>query len=198
MTFSLGQLETGNICIVIMKLLAICSTYGFFAWIGKSGKNFALDKNIICYIMEWSGLTIFLFALALTFGQLLEDEILLDAQHDFVLKWNHSNGSMDFEVSAKTQGWIAFGFSPNGGMDQSDVMFGFVDKENGGGNITVSRKRDISRKKVNQTCKRNLFCCRACHHFLGYVFFLSFHDFILYGGEAQCLSWDYNRRECFS
>lgn len=82
-------------------------------------------------------LVLLLIAFQAICAQDFDFETVLDRNRDFVLKWNFDNESIDVEVSAKTTGWIAFGFSPNGGMDQSDVMFGFVENGTGRGNITV-------------------------------------------------------------
>lgn len=62
----------------------------------------------------------------------------------FRLYWNltnttngKTNGDMIGEVHCKTDGWVGFGLSPNGGMDQSDVFIGWIDK-NGAVNFTVN------------------------------------------------------------
>ena len=62
----------------------------------------------------------------------------------FRLYWNltntkngNMNGDMIGEVHCKTDGWVGFGLSPNGGMDQSDVFIGWIDK-NGAINFTVN------------------------------------------------------------
>jgi hypothetical protein len=48
----------------------------------------------------------------------------------FVLHWNYSKIELIGEVHVKTQGWIGFGLSPNGGMDGSDVFVAWI-KSNG-------------------------------------------------------------------
>lgn len=66
----------------------------------------------------------------------LDNEIVLIPEKDYIFRWSVDDNFIEIETVARTLGWLAFGFSPNGGMDQSDVMFGFV--ESGTGNISVS------------------------------------------------------------
>jgi hypothetical protein len=42
------------------------------------------------------------------------------------LYWNYTQRDLIAEVHVKTLGWIGFGFSPNGGMPNSDVMIAWV------------------------------------------------------------------------
>jgi hypothetical protein len=52
------------------------------------------------------------------------------------LYWNFT--SIDFigEIHCKTNGWVGFGLSPNGGMDKSDVIVGWINND-GSTNFTV-------------------------------------------------------------
>lgn len=39
---------------------------------------------------------------------------------------NSQNAQLIAEIHCKTDGWVGFGLSPNGGMDQSDVVIGWI------------------------------------------------------------------------
>ena len=56
---------------------------------------------------------------------------------DYRFYWNVTNTALIGEIHCRTQGWVAFGLSPNGGMDQSDVVVGWIDA-NGNTNFTVN------------------------------------------------------------
>jgi hypothetical protein len=43
------------------------------------------------------------------------------------LYWNYNNRYFTGEIHVKTLGWIGFGFSPNGQMNNSDVFVGWID-----------------------------------------------------------------------
>ncbi|OQV12673.1 putative DBH-like monooxygenase protein 1 [Hypsibius exemplaris] len=57
----------------------------------------------------------------------LTHSTFLDGKRDFFLGWRFNATHMDVEITARTRGWIAVGISPNGQMDQSDVLLGWVD-----------------------------------------------------------------------
>jgi hypothetical protein len=42
------------------------------------------------------------------------------------LCWGYNDTHIEVQLSYPTLGWIAMGLSPNGGMDQSDILFGYV------------------------------------------------------------------------
>ncbi|XP_029620994.1 DBH-like monooxygenase protein 2 homolog [Salmo trutta] len=52
----------------------------------------------------------------------------LDADSNVILKWGFSEvqGTIMFQLTVKTTGWLGFGFSPNGGMAASDIVMGGV------------------------------------------------------------------------
>lgn len=52
----------------------------------------------------------------------------LDADRNVILKWGFSEvqGTIMFQLTVKTTGWLGFGFSPNGGMAASDIVMGGV------------------------------------------------------------------------
>ena len=51
------------------------------------------------------------------------------------LYWNYTQSDFIGEVHCRTGGWVGFGLSPNGNMDQSDVFVGWISK--GVANFTV-------------------------------------------------------------
>ena len=57
--------------------------------------------------------------------------------------WNYTSTDLIGEIHVKTNGWIAFGLSPNGGMDNSDVIVGWIDDSTGTVNFTVSFFRSL-------------------------------------------------------
>jgi len=42
------------------------------------------------------------------------------------LYWNFTDTEFIGEIHCKTNGWVGFGFSPNGGMDKADVVIGWI------------------------------------------------------------------------
>ena len=50
-----------------------------------------------------------------------------------------NSSDMIGEIHCKTDGWVGFGLSPNGGMDSSDVVIAW--SRNGSANFTVRIKR---------------------------------------------------------
>ena len=56
----------------------------------------------------------------------------LEENHQFRLYWTHLDDDViDIGIEANTTGWIAIGISPNGGMENSDIMLGWIDDEDG-------------------------------------------------------------------
>jgi len=61
-------------------------------------------------------------------------EFATDLQEDrqFKLYWSHLDDDIiDIGMECNTTGWIAIGLSPNGGMENSDIMMGWVDDDDG-------------------------------------------------------------------
>ncbi|XP_019633120.1 PREDICTED: DBH-like monooxygenase protein 1 homolog [Branchiostoma belcheri] len=52
---------------------------------------------------------------------------VLDTQGKFRLRWFFDEASITFEATAETRGYVALGFSPNGGMANSDIVIGWVE-----------------------------------------------------------------------
>lgn len=52
----------------------------------------------------------------------------------YKIYWNYTDTDVVIEIHCKTNGWVGFGFSPNGGMDGSDVAIGWI--SNGQVNFT--------------------------------------------------------------
>lgn len=51
------------------------------------------------------------------------------AQGKYSLQWGVNNGTLDIKVVVATTGWVAFGFSPNGGMAGSDIVMGWINAD---------------------------------------------------------------------
>lgn len=51
--------------------------------------------------------------------------------------WNFTSSDLIGEIHVKTSGWVGFGLSPNGGMDGSDVVVGWINDNDGSVNFTV-------------------------------------------------------------
>jgi hypothetical protein len=51
--------------------------------------------------------------------------------------WNFTSSDLIGEIHVKTNGWVGFGLSPNGGMDGSDVIIGWINENDGSANFTV-------------------------------------------------------------
>lgn len=56
-------------------------------------------------------------------------QLVLDSYGNYHVKWHFdlSTESIVFSLCVRTQGWIGFGFSPNGGMTGSDLVIIWVD-----------------------------------------------------------------------
>ncbi len=52
--------------------------------------------------------------------------------------WNFTSTDLVGEIHVKTNGWVAFGLSPNGGMDKSDVIVAWINDNTGEVHFTVS------------------------------------------------------------
>ena len=52
--------------------------------------------------------------------------LVLDQQEFFHLFWTPSEETIRFEIQVKTHGYVAIGFSPNGGMSGSDIILGWI------------------------------------------------------------------------
>ena len=56
----------------------------------------------------------------------------LEENHQFKLYWSHLDDDViEIGIEANSTGWIAVGLSPNGGMEHSDIMIGWVDDVDG-------------------------------------------------------------------
>jgi hypothetical protein len=51
--------------------------------------------------------------------------------------WDFTSTDLIGEIHVKTNGWVSFGLSPNGGMDKSDVIVAWINDANGAVNFTV-------------------------------------------------------------
>ena len=48
---------------------------------------------------------------------------------NFYIYWKYDELSITFHLVAKTTGWVGFGLSPDGEMENSDVVIGWVDND---------------------------------------------------------------------
>ncbi|XP_033106274.1 DBH-like monooxygenase protein 1 [Anneissia japonica] len=71
--------------------------------------------------------------------------VVLDEEYEVLLKWRIDGDDIFIEMSAKTQGYVAIGFSPNGGMPGSDIVAGWVKD----GKAFLSDRHAITYSKPN-------------------------------------------------
>jgi hypothetical protein len=57
------------------------------------------------------------------------------------IQWGSNATHIEVQLTYPTTGWLALGLSPTGGMDQSDVLFGYVDDRTGEIVIQVRHER---------------------------------------------------------
>ncbi|XP_042584940.1 DBH-like monooxygenase protein 2 homolog isoform X1 [Cyprinus carpio] len=97
-------------------------------------------------------LSLVLLLLSVQWSWAQEDPLLpfsehLDSEHKVRLKWGFDEikGTILFELTINTNGWVGFGFSPKGGMTGADVVIGgvgpdgsyFTDRHAGGNSMPV-------------------------------------------------------------
>ncbi|XP_060769945.1 DBH-like monooxygenase protein 1 homolog [Neoarius graeffei] len=72
--------------------------------------------------------TVLLFTVSLARSQQpdFQHAAALDARGRYVMRWGFDANSIAFELEAQTTGYIGFGFSPNGAMASSDLIFGGI------------------------------------------------------------------------
>lgn len=85
------------------------------------------------------------------------NQMILVEPDVYMLYWNYTNDDIVFEIHVKNNGWAAFGLSPNGGMDKSDVIVTWM-KENG---ENVFSDRHISGRQVLLDEEQNWFPLNA-------------------------------------
>uniref|UniRef100_A0A8C1ELD6 Monooxygenase, DBH-like 1, like n=1 Tax=Cyprinus carpio carpio TaxID=630221 RepID=A0A8C1ELD6_CYPCA len=97
-------------------------------------------------------LSLVLLLLSVQWSRAQEDPLLpfsehLDPEHKVQLKWGFDEiqGTILFELTINTSGWVGFGFSPKGGMTGADIVIGgvrpegryFTDRHAGGNSMPV-------------------------------------------------------------
>lgn len=92
-------------------------------------------------------LSVVLLLLSAQWSCAQEDPLLpfsehLDPEHNVRLKWGFDEiqGTILFELTVNTSGWVGFGFSPKGGMTGADIVIGGVGPK--GSYFTVKLKND--------------------------------------------------------
>ncbi len=92
-------------------------------------------------------LSLVLLLLSVQWSWAQEDPLLpfsehLDLEHKVRLKWGFDEiqGTVLFELTVNTSGWVSFGFSPKGGMTGADIVIGGVGPK--GSYFTVKTETD--------------------------------------------------------
>ena len=49
-----------------------------------------------------------------------------DLSKSLILQWGTNDSHIEVQLTYPTLGWMAMGLSPDGGMNDSDVLFGYV------------------------------------------------------------------------
>ncbi len=82
----------------------------------------------------------------------------LDPEHKVRLKWGFDEiqGTILFELTVNTSGWVGLGFSPKGGMTGADVVIGGVGPD--GRYFTVKTKTDNCHSELYQFKIYIFFC----------------------------------------
>ena len=50
----------------------------------------------------------------------------LKPDNAYTVFWKFDDESITFELHVRTQGWVGFGISPDGGMEEADIIIGWV------------------------------------------------------------------------
>jgi hypothetical protein len=85
------------------------------------------------------------------------NQMLLVEPDVYMLYWNYTNDDIVFEIHVKNNGWAAFGLSPNGGMDKSDVIVSWINATG----KNVFSDRHISGRQVLVDKEQNWFPLNA-------------------------------------
>lgn len=90
-----------------------------------------------------------IFIVGALFGKTLSKmshthDAYLDSDKKFHLTWKYNETHIEVLVTVKTLGWFAFGLSPDGGMDSSDVMVCWVNDSTGEAIVQVSCARSFN------------------------------------------------------
>ena len=93
----------------------------------------------------------------------------LAAPDEFVVHWNYNSTDIVFKLVAKNAKWLGFGFSPNGDMDYSDVVVGFLNA-NGSANFTRRTILQAPTMYVNPNQQVTLLHMSVANNFTTLVF----------------------------
>uniref|UniRef100_A0A673HZ16 DBH-like monooxygenase protein 2 homolog n=1 Tax=Sinocyclocheilus rhinocerous TaxID=307959 RepID=A0A673HZ16_9TELE len=112
-------------------------------------------------------LSLVLLLLSVQWSWAQEDPLLpfsehLDLEHKVRLKWGFDEiqGTILFELTVNTSGWVGFGFSPKGGMTGADIVIGgvgpkgsyFTDRHAGGNSMPViDQKQNYKLLSLNES-----------------------------------------------
>ncbi|KAK2883924.1 hypothetical protein QQF64_016266 [Cirrhinus molitorella] len=117
-------------------------------------------------------ISVVLLLLSVQWSWAQEDPLLpfsehLDPEHNVQLKWGFDEiqGTILFELTVNTSGWVGFGFSPKGGMTGADIVIGgvrpegnyFTDRHAGGNSMPViDQKQNYKLVSLNESNKKTV------------------------------------------
>jgi hypothetical protein len=73
---------------------------------------------------------------------------ILDNVGDVVLRWQPRHREILFRVEARTKGYVAIGFSPDGGKEHADIVMGWVDDRSLRAVLLVSSARSKLSRRI--------------------------------------------------
>ena len=88
-------------------------------------KYFKLKKRKMLHLVIFLSLCHYLAANPAP-TETFTNHVILKDPSDYHLYWNFNDTDILFETHVKTTGWAAFGLSPTGGMDHSDVVVSWI------------------------------------------------------------------------
>lgn len=123
----------------------ICFSYLPVAWLKvmECKKNAIYSKHIKNFYQNFEKMNLLYLLLLFTSSVFLAPvpteiysnlKILIEPDV-YIFHWNYTKVDLTGEIHVKTNGWVAFGLTPNGGMDGSDVFVSWLDT-NGKANFT--------------------------------------------------------------
>ncbi len=97
----------------------------------------------------------------------------LDLEHKVRLKWGFDEiqGTVLFELTVNTSGWVGFGFSPKGGMTGADIVIGGVGPK--GSYFTVKTETDNCHLVELQSILYFLIF-NSLYYFYSYIWYIQY------------------------
>lgn len=75
---------------------------------------------LLNHLLKIISITMFLLSVEMNRAQ----EVMTVTKNDLVVKWSHSKTSIQFEVEAPTQGWVAIGFNELTSLNSTYLIMG--------------------------------------------------------------------------